>query len=37
MVICKLCGAEFDEDEMTSEDICLNCANNLMHDDAEFL
>ena len=30
---CKICGAEYDDDEMLTDDICLNCSNSIIQDD----
>jgi hypothetical protein len=33
MEICKICGGEYPIDEMTDEDICLNCASSMLQND----
>jgi hypothetical protein len=32
-MICKICGEDYPPEEMSSDDVCLNCSSSMLQND----
>jgi len=32
MPICRVCGEDYEEDQMATDDVCINCDCAIVHD-----